>query len=315
MTESKPRLSIGLPVFNGEKYLRQALDSVITQTYRDFELIISDNASTDKTQQICLEYTKRDNRIRYYRSKKNNGAAWNFNNVFKLSLGEYFKWISHDDMMAPNLVSRCMSAIERDPSIVLCHPKYALINEFDEVVGQLDLGTVTDSQKPHERFVDLLFRKAFPWMLFGIFRRNALAKTPLFGDYIGSDWNLLAEISLIGRILEIPEPLFFRREPPDSYTKRFYSEKISITNRRTELGWWTGNRASPRFVLPIWKNCLEFFRSVNRVELSFSEKLLCYTKILLWIRRIGRHLMKQDLVNAFQLWRFELCYGKIKSKS
>jgi glycosyltransferase involved in cell wall biosynthesis len=92
MTSKIPRVSIGLPVFNGEKYLAEALDSILSQTYRDFKLIISDNASTDRTEQICREYAAKDRRIRYYRNEKNIGAPKNFNRVFELSSGKYFRW-------------------------------------------------------------------------------------------------------------------------------------------------------------------------------------------------------------------------------
>src|SRR3989337_590294 len=128
MVANMPTVSIGLPVFNGEKYLRQALDSILAQTYQDFELIISDNASTDKTQQICREYVKKDSRIRYYRNKRNLGATRNHNRVFELSCGEYFKWASHDDLLAPEFLSRCVSVLDQDHSIVLCHSKTGRIN-------------------------------------------------------------------------------------------------------------------------------------------------------------------------------------------
>ena len=247
-----------------------------------------------------------DDRIRYFRSEKNNGAAWNFNNVLKKSSGEFFKWASHDDMHAPDFLSKCVNVLEKDQSIVLCYSKNALIDDYGNVVRPFDLGNVADSQKPHERFRDLLARKAFPWLIFGVFRRKILLSTPLYGDYIGSDWNLLAEISLMGRICEIPEALFFRREAPESYTRRFYSKDKAIVNRRTELGWWTGNKDPPLLVLPIWKNCVEFFKSVSRVQIGFFDKLLCYGEILNWIRKSGWYLMRKDLTNEFQLWRYRL---------
>src|SRR5688572_10868700 len=101
MPEKNPRVSIGLPVYNGENYLAEAIDSILAQTFEDFELIISDNASTDRTQEICEAYAAKDGRIRYYRSEVNKGSAWNFNRVFELARGEYFKWAAHDDYIAP----------------------------------------------------------------------------------------------------------------------------------------------------------------------------------------------------------------------
>src|SRR5688572_7662493 len=118
-----PKVSIGLPVYNGENYLSQALDSLLGQTYSDFELIISDNGSTDRTQEICRAYAIKDRRVRYFRSATNRGAAWNFNNVFALSSGKYFKWAAHDDICAPEFLERCLEVLECDPGIVVCFPK------------------------------------------------------------------------------------------------------------------------------------------------------------------------------------------------
>src|SRR5208282_399437 len=100
----RPMVSIGLPVYNGEAYLRQVLDSVLAQTFSDFELIISDNASTDCTEAICREYAAADARIRYHRQARNRGATWNFRQVALLSSGQYFLWTSHDDLLAPTYI-------------------------------------------------------------------------------------------------------------------------------------------------------------------------------------------------------------------
>ena len=313
MISNNPRLSIGLPVFNGEKYLRQAIDSILAQTYQNFELIISDNASTDGTEKICREYLKKDSRIKYYRNRSNLGATLNWNNVFKLSTGVYFKWVAHDDMMEPEFLSKCINVLEQDPSIILCHSKNAIINEHDKLVGRYDLGTIVDSQKPHDRLSQLLLKKGVPWLIFGVFRRDALSKSPLFKGYIGSDWNLLTEISLIGRIYEIPELLFLRRDHDQSYTDSHYSKPGIVHDYRTESLWWTGNRR-PLLVFPHFRNCLEFFKSVNHVAMSFSERRLCYSEILRWILGRGRRLMKWDLDNELALWRIRMYYGKRKNK-
>ena len=124
MATDRPRLSIGMPVFNGEKYIRCALDSILSQTYKDFELVISDNASTDKTESICLKYKEQDNRIRYYRNKKNIGAPSNYNRVFLLSSANYFKWAAHDDMIAPEYIEKCMEILENDSSGAYPHNSF-----------------------------------------------------------------------------------------------------------------------------------------------------------------------------------------------
>ena len=306
MDTHKPSLSLGLPVFNGEKYLRQAIDSILNQTYTDFELIISDNASTDRTEEICKKYVDMDDRILYYRSEKNHGAAWNWNRVFKLSSGVYFKWVAHDDVIVPEYLSKCIRVLENYSSIILCHSKNAIINDSDEIVGKYDIGTINDSLKPHDRFGQMMQKTGLPWLIFGVFRKDELGKTSLFKNYIGSDWTLLAEVSLLGRISEIQEYLFLRRDHKDSYTDSHYMKPVKIHDYRTETLWWTGGHKKPLLVLPNWKLFIEFFKTVNSVPLGCSERLRCYKEISRWFLKNGWHLMKWDLKNEFELWRAKL---------
>ena len=308
MISSPPRVSIGMPVFNGEKYLKQAIDSILEQTYQDFELIISDNASTDKTQQICLEYAKKDNRINYHRNTRNIGAPKNYNHVFWLSSGEYFKWTAHDDILITDYLEKCVRVLDNDPSVVLCH---SLVNKIDEngtIVGNYDDRTLFNisSSNPHERFRDLITERNTCWAFHGVVRTNSLKKTPLHGDYIYADRNLLAELGLVGKIYEIPEHLVLRRDHSEAYTRTFYSKGAGVRNYRSQSIWWTGRKRKRILVLPHWRNCLEFFRSVNRVPLKWSERWLCYNEIIRWILREGWPYMKWDLINEVEIWAINL---------
>jgi len=311
MGTRKPRLSIGLPVYNGEKYLRQAIDSLLTQTYRDFELIISDNASTDQTQRICQEYAKTDSRIKYHRSKTNVGGPANYNRAFRLSSTEstYFKWAAHDDVHAPEYLEKCINVLDNDASIVMCHSRSGCINEHGVLVGNYDDRTLSsiDSPKPHERFGDLISLRNTCWFLYGVVRASSLRKTPLHGDYILADRNLLAEIGLLGRIHEVSEHLFFRRDHPQAYTNTYYSKTVAVRDYRIQSEWWTGKKGKNMTMFPHWKHCFEFFKSANRVPLGFVERCLCYRAISNWIiREKGYRLMKWDLTNALKLWSIQL---------
>jgi glycosyltransferase involved in cell wall biosynthesis len=316
MISKKPYLSIGLPVFNGEKYLRQAIDSILFQSYSDFELIISDNASTDKTQQIISEYAKIDCRIKSYRNKKNIGAPANYNLTFKLSSGKYFKWAAYDDVLSRDYLLKCIRVLENDSSIVFCHSRVGCIDENGFLIGNYDDKTLQKigSNKPHERFADLISPRNTCWAIHAVMRSSCLRKTPLHGNYLDADRNLLAELGLMGRIYEIPEQLFLRRDHPQAYTRVYYSNNV-IPDYREQLVWWTGGKTTRLLVLPHWKNYIEFFNSVNRVPLKWSERLLCY-------REIGRYLlnegglqrMKWDFVNEFLLWRIKLVYGHTDKK-
>ena len=111
-------VSIGLPVYNGENYLSAAIESIAAQTFQDFELIISDNDSTDRTPEICRHYMMQDKRIRYFRNKRNLGAAPNYNRTYELSQGQYFKWTAHDDIICPDFLAKCVVALEAEPEAV-----------------------------------------------------------------------------------------------------------------------------------------------------------------------------------------------------
>jgi glycosyltransferase involved in cell wall biosynthesis len=285
-----------MPVFNGEKYLRESIESILNQTYQDFELIISDNASNDRTQEICQKYAAQDNRISYYRNPKNLGAPKNYNRVFELSSGEYFKWAAYDDVLAPEFLRKCINVLDNDPSIVLCHSKSGKIDQDGKLLDYYNKGMLKriDSPKPHERFRDLINMLYTTCPIFGVFHANLLAKTFLHRSYIGADRNLLAEVGLMGRIYQIPECLFFWREHPASYTTLFYrSNRITTLNRlQMELSWWSSKNSTN---YPHWKNCIEYFRSVNKVSLKWSEKLLCYAQIFRWFMRQGWFYMGRDI--------------------
>ena len=317
MVRDKPILSIGLPVFNGEKYLRQALDSILSQTFKDFELIISDNASTDKTEQISLEYLKMDNRIRYCRNKLNFGFPTNYNQTFRLSRGKYFKWAAHDDVLAPEYLQKCVYVLENNSSFVLCHSRVSRIDENGVLVGNYDANTLyrLSSFRPHDRFADLISLRNACWAIHAVIRSNSLKKTPLHGSYLDADRNLLAELGLIGRMYEIPEHLFFRRDHPQAYTHIYYSKNV-IPDYRNQLVCWTGHKTRKLLVLPHVKNCIEFFNSVHRVPLKWSERLLCYREITRWLlKEEGLSRMKWDFDTELQLWRIKLHYGRTKKNN
>jgi glycosyltransferase involved in cell wall biosynthesis len=296
LSANRPTVSIGMPVFNGEKYLGQALDSILSQTYSDFELVISDNASTDSTQQICRAYAAIDNRIRYYRNQRNLGAPRNFNHAFELSRGKYFKWAAYDDLLASEYLKKCVGMLENDASIVLCHCRTGRIDEGGVLVGNYDHNMRIDSSDPHVRFGDLISLKHNPcWPIFGVTYASIMKRTPLHGNYLGADGNLLAELSLYGRIYEIPEYLFFRRDHPQAYTQRYVHTQKNV-DYREQLTWW----GSESWInLTVLKNCLEFFHSVGRAPLKTAERVLCYEQIFKWLLVEGWRLIGLDVERYF----------------
>ena len=284
MNNNKPRVSIGLPVFNGENFLSEALDSILAQTYSDFELIISDNASTDSTQEICQTYTAKDQRISYFRNKSNLGGAKNFNRVFELSSGKYFKWAAHDDLCAPEYLKRCVEVLEHNDSVTICHSKTIYIDENGEVCKEHDDKLDLRSPLPHKRYHDYFFR---PYRrcnaIFGMIRIDDLRKTPLIGNYFGSDQVLLGELTLRGKIYRIPEPLFLRRDHP----QQLWRSKPS----RSIIEAWFDPTRREKITFPHWRLLSEHIKSVNRVPLNWYERAWCYLYLCWWIRIHWFHLL------------------------
>src|SRR5678816_2981655 len=198
MTSSSPRVSIGLPVYNGEKYLARALHSLVSQDFEDFELILSDNASTDSTEAICREFAARDRRIQYYRNETNIGASGNYNRVFELARGEFFKWASHDDICHPSLLRRCLEQFKSaSTSTVLVYPKADVIDESGQF-KEPSLDTIDSASTwSHVRLARVLLHVRFANALWGVVRSAALRRTRLMGVF-DSDIVLLTELAVQG---------------------------------------------------------------------------------------------------------------------
>ncbi len=282
MSSRIPRVSIGLPVYNGENFLKEALDSILSQTFEDFELIISDNASTDRTEEICKDYEAKDIRIRYYRNKKNLGAVKNLNRLFELSRGEYFKWAAHDDICAPEFLKRCVEVLDHDSSVVLCYTSLKFIDEFGKHFRTLATKPKLGSPKPQERFYECVCVSHPQAPVFGVIRSNVLKKTRVFGNFFSSDRILLGELSLHGRLYEIPEYLFFLRRHPQQHYRKY-----PILHERH--AWYDPSKIG-HITFPQWRLLLEHFISIRSVPMCWYERSWCYVYLLWWIRKSWRML-------------------------
>jgi glycosyltransferase involved in cell wall biosynthesis len=278
MVNTKPRVSIGLPIYNAEKYLEEALDSILAQTYTDFELIISDNASTDRTQEICLKYAQRDPRIRYHRNEKNVGAAPNYNVVFQLAKGEYFKWAAHDDNIAPEFLSKCVEALDQNPDAVLCMTKTRLIDERGSHVRDVEYKKTTDADLPNpaQRFRNFLLFNMSGNFLYSLIRVRGMEQTLLHGNFTSADLVFLAELALYGRYHVVPEYLFIRREHPGQSTKGAWKSE------RARHSWFDTSLAN-KIVLPKWRFLFQCLHAVKRAPLNLFDRIHCYTTVIRWI--------------------------------
>lgn len=281
-TATGPRVSIGLPVYDGENYLAETLDSILAQTFCDFELVLSDNASTDGTEAICRKYAASDPRIRYVRNAENLGAAQNYNRVFKLSKGEYFKWNGHDDPLAATFLERCVEVLDRDPETVLC---FARIRAIDARGEEHDVGALTartfapkpqlGSAQAHVRFYHTVVADHPQGAIFGLIRRRILEQTALIGGYRSSDLPLLGELALRGRFHQLPEALQNRRFHPQQ------GRNVYRTRQLREV-WFDPNRSQARSH-PYWRLLQEHLASIRRAAPDRRTRSHCYGHMALWV--------------------------------
>ena len=274
MNQNAPRVSVGIPVYNGERFVAQVIELILSQTFRDFELIISDNASTDATERICREYAERDGRIRYYRSEQNRGAAWNHNRLVELARGEYFKWQCHDDYCDPTFIEKCLAGIRGEPSVALCYPRFVRVDEQGRRLG-VKSSRVVGNAEPPTRHRSLIYRRDSCEEIYGIARTAVVRKTSLIGPYSNSDDTFLAELILHGRFREVPEPLFFYRIHPAQSTAAY-------RNRLERMAWFDPS-AGAGFSLPFLRLFAGHVSGVRRSPLSWREKVRCYWSLVGWL--------------------------------
>jgi len=290
------KVSIGLPVFNGDEFLSDAIKAVLAQSFTDFELIISDNASTDRTQEICKAFSAQDDRIKYLRQSVNRGAGWNFNEVFRLASGEYFKWLAHDDLIAPDFLEKCVKALDADPSVVLSYPKTVIIDAKGEFLNEYHVHLNTDSTSTYTRFRDLVLEWSLCFEVFGLIRSKDLQRVGGMGNYGHGDGVLLARLGILGRFYEIPEQLNFSRKHA-TQSIRVFGLSESGGNDYHRYTEWFNPMLVDHLIFPNWKIFWEFYISIWRFPMSASERLLGHLIMIKWMRHHVRHLVN-DLIFA-----------------
>lgn len=255
-----PRVSIGMPVYNGESYLPTALDSFLAQTYTDFEIVISDNASTDSTEEICRRYAEQDPRVKYHRAEENRGGTWNFNRVVELSGGELFRWAAHDDAVKPTYLEHTVAALDAHPEAVLAHTRVEIIDGDGENHGLHEPPPMRlEDPRPHVRFHDAATDQSRCHLIFGVMRRSALDAIPPYGAYGHADGVLLARLILLGTFVQLDEPLQLMREHDDQASTTY-----GVRGGLDYLAWraWFDPKYADALGFPYWRIVGEHARSL-----------------------------------------------------
>jgi hypothetical protein len=302
MTDRSPRVTIGVPVYNGAKYLALALDSILAQTFTDFEVLISDNASADATAKIARRYASRDSRIRFERQATNRGAAWNYNRVMRDCRSPYFKWMAHDDVIGPNYLAACVATLDRSTDVCWCQSLVQLIDADGAVVR----GNINAWNNPHTAMTDIHSVQSFDpggrhgdrsageasvrfaavllgaaWCLdgYGLMRTSVLQQTRGYLPTYGTEKILVGELSLLGRYAEVPEPL---------QMIRVHDEASGSLASTAEQQAYMGARSSNRWAHPRLQLLSDQWTAIGRAPLSRGERLRCYAVVARYLLQVGK---------------------------
>lgn len=294
------KVAIGLPVYNGADYLPNAIASILAQTFGDFELLISDNASDDATEDVCRNYARLDRRIRYARQARNIGAAANHNFVVRETESQYFKWAAHDDLLGPRFLEVSVAAFEKQPEIVLASPASDLIDELGQILPfASERGGVVDrsgvcwpvlpeynpgltSADPATRFHAVMLNTVMCVEIFGLMRRDMLVRTGLQGPFSGADKVLLARMALLGPFWLGPEVLFHRRCHPKQFS--------AASSGAYRAAWFSGQ--GDTLLRQQIKLLIAYCQSVHASQLSLQQRLRCFLSITHRSVSRGHHIRR-----------------------
>jgi glycosyltransferase involved in cell wall biosynthesis len=276
-TASPPRVSIGIPVYNGARFIERTFETILGQTFADLEVVISDNGSTDETEQICRSYAAKDPRVRYERHEVNRGASWNHNRVIETAHpeAEYFAWAAADDEREPTYLEKAVAVLDQDPAVVVVHSGTADIDDEGYVLHTWRQRLAFEQDRPAARIKRLLTFDYQCFAVFGLTRLSVMRKTPGLAPYVDSDAVLLIELALHGKIVQLPEVLFFRRQ-------HGARSMIAFADRRRRIAWFDPKRQLSTF--PKWRVGAEVVRTVHRVPLGRADRWRCYAMLCAYLR-------------------------------
>jgi glycosyltransferase involved in cell wall biosynthesis len=278
---TSPRLTIGVPVYNGEDYISEAITSHLEQDFTDFELIVSDNCSDDSTPEIVKEFVEADSRVTYSRNTENVGGPANFNRLFRLGQGELFRWAAADDRIEPGYLSKVVAMMDDDPAVAIGHSEALLIDPSSEPMLKMDRGYLGGdgfleairltpppgderfrSPKPHNRIDAVINNNHRNFYIFGIMRRNLMMQTRLHGLFYGGDRTLLVEMAMRGTFRKVPEQLFASR----SHAKNSGRNGLNFEELKQH------GAQDMRFASQVMKGYVDAIRSA---EVSRADELKC----------------------------------------
>ena len=282
---SECRVIVGLPVYNGEKYLGAALDSHLSQTFTDFELVISDNGSTDSTPSICNAYAARDQRVTYLRSPENRGILWNHRRVLEAvqSPDQYFRWAGGDDILEPGLLQTLVDVLDARADVVAAIPDTKNIDGEGKIIGSMPRTLDLQSTGVLERARSVLLAEFQHVVAYGLLRASTLRQLRTRPDYIGWDPIFIWELALRGKVVQPTGAALLRR---------FHAGSISRVKTGKDFKKWVEPKSKAGLNFPHWTWAYERARVLMACPLSANDRL-----------RVGAFLARATLWDRGALMR------------
>jgi glycosyltransferase involved in cell wall biosynthesis len=280
---SAPLVSIGIPVFNGEMGIEEAISSLLKQSYTNFEIVISDNGSTDGTFEIIHRLSRMNSKIRIFRSESNRGSIWNFNKVFEESVGKYFMWAAHDDTHDPSFIAECVYAMEADSSAVLCVAQTQMkLQSSEKVIWISSMQSFLGKDSLHERYRETI--RNFPAVgMYGLYRRESLLKTSLFPKVIGGDLLMIQELSIFGKFIEVPKILFT------------YHGRESWNTVNQDYMTFFGKEIKPWYYSPFFMVLVKQVHVLLKADIGFTERTRLFSTLFRY--QVEQFFLKLALKN------------------
>lgn len=279
MGAAQPLLTIGVPVFNGERYLREALAGIQAQTFADFEVVIADNASTDGTEEIARAVVAEDARFRYVRRERNLGLVGNYNRLFEETTGEYFAWHDGDDKTAPEFYQACLDLLRARPEAAAATTEILLIDSAGRVLGPDPEPIRADHPDRAVRFAELASFRHYSQFTYGAYRRSMMARTRLMLPFFwSSDRLFLAELALQGTLV---------RDPRHLYLVRQHAERVTLGGRAK---FYAGLAAPQRGTTLRYSR--ELRRAVDHAQLVGEERERVLRALRGWRLRNSHRLVR-----------------------
>lgn len=270
-----PPITIGLPVYNGENYVGESIQCLRDQTFGEFRLIISDNASTDSTEEIARSAALEDERVVYHRQQVNLGGPANYNFTLAQAEGDFFMWHAHDDLRDPRFLELAYGSMVASPNTSVTFSRATAIGPDGEDLGPVIRPDDLVHESPHRRLRAVIGAPRPELVLFGLMRRELLEQTGKHGSFKGGDRILVAEMAMLGDFHELSEVLFHNRDHPDRYTRISASPEAERVRRE----WWDPSRGDSGISMPRWRGFREYLGAIRRHPLSSSERMRCYTAL------------------------------------